>query len=102
MDTLNVYIFACLNFRRFDKTGGFTRIWIPILGMQFLHYTFYSCNSYFFIFRENMHSTKNVYADSILSVAGKTPLLVGDMLVNFWDILSEASKSSASWDMGGQ
>ena len=36
-----------------------------------------------------------------LYLAGKTPLLVGDMLVNFWDILSETSKSSACWDMGG-
>ena len=28
------------------------------------------------------------------------PLLVGDMLVNFGDILQETSKSSSCWDMG--
>ena len=36
-----------------------------------------------------------------LCLAGKTPLLVGDILVYFVDILPETSKSSACWDMGG-
>ena len=36
-----------------------------------------------------------------LDLAGKTPLLVGDILVNFEDTLTETSKSSACWDMGG-
>ena len=34
-------------------------------------------------------------------LAGKTPSLVRDMLVNFGDILQETSKSSACCDMGG-
>ena len=34
------------------------------------------------------------------SLAGKTPLLAGDMLINFGDFLPETSKSSAYWDMG--
>ena len=36
-----------------------------------------------------------------LYLAGKTLFLVGDMLVNIGDILSETSRSSACWDMGG-
>ena len=36
-----------------------------------------------------------------LYLAGKTPLLIGDMLVNFGNILPDTSKSSACWDMGG-
>ena len=36
-----------------------------------------------------------------LYLAKKTPVLVGDMLVNFGDILPETSKSSACWDIGG-
>ena len=36
----------------------------------------------------------------LLYLAGKTPLLVRDMLVNFRDILPETSKSSACWNTG--
>ena len=36
-----------------------------------------------------------------LYLAGETPLLVRDMLINFGDILPETSKSSACWDIGG-
>ena len=35
-----------------------------------------------------------------LHLARKPCLLVGDMLVNFGDILSETSKCSACWDIG--
>ena len=35
-----------------------------------------------------------------LNLAGNLLLLVGDMLVNFGDILAETSKSSVFWDMG--
>ena len=35
-----------------------------------------------------------------LYLAGKTPLVVGDMLVSFGDILPETNKCSACWDMG--
>ena len=35
-----------------------------------------------------------------LYLAGKTHLLVGDMLVNFGNILPETNKSSACWGMG--
>ena len=30
---MNVDIFACMNFREFDKTGNFARIYIRILGI---------------------------------------------------------------------
>ena len=33
--------------------------------------------------------------------AGNAPLLVGDMLVRFGDILPETSQNSACWDIGG-
>ena len=36
-----------------------------------------------------------------LYLAGKTPLLIGDMQVNLVDILPETSKSSACWDVDG-
>ena len=49
----------------------------------------------------NLHIMVEIFSLDNLSLAGKTPLLVGDMLVNFWDILPETSKSSAWWDMGG-
>ena len=35
------------------------------------------------------------------NLAGKTPLLVRDLLVNLWDILPETGKSRACWDMDG-
>ena len=34
-------------------------------------------------------------------LAGKPLLLIGDILVNFGDVLPETSKSSACWDVGG-
>ena len=39
--------------------------------------------------------------NNLYSTNKETPLLVGDMLVNFGDILPETNKSSACWDMGG-
>ena len=36
----------------------------------------------------------------ILCLGGKSPLLVRNNQVNFGDILSETSKSSAFWDIG--
>ena len=53
----------------------------------------------------NMSNSKFAHYGSNLSLdkcwAGKTPLLVRDMSVNFQDILPETSKSRACWDMGG-
>ena len=49
----------------------------------------------------NLHIVARIFSLDNLSLPGKTPLLVGDMLVNFGDILPETSKSSACWDMGG-
>ena len=43
----------------------------------------------------------HIVAMDNLYLAGKTPLLAGDMLVNFGDILPKTSKSNAFWDMGG-
>ena len=42
-----------------------------------------------------------IFSFDKLYLAGKKPLLVRDMLVNFEDILPETSKSSACLDMGG-
>ena len=50
---------------------------------------------------KDLHIMAGIVTLDNLSLAGETPLLVGDMLVNFGDILQETSKSSACWDMGG-
>ena len=47
-----------------------------------------------------MHIMAGIFSMGKLYLAGKAPLLVGDMVVNFGDILPETSKSSACWDMG--
>ena len=49
----------------------------------------------------NLHIMAGIFLLDNPSLAGKTPLLVEYMLVNFGDILPETSKSSACWDMGG-
>ena len=49
----------------------------------------------------NLHIVARIFSLDNLSLAGKTPSLVGDMLVNIGDILPETSRSSACWDMGG-
>ena len=49
----------------------------------------------------NLHIVAGMLSMDNLYLAGKTPLLVRDMLVNFGDILPEISKSSAFWDMDG-
>ena len=41
-----------------------------------------------------------IFSLDILCLEGKTPLLLRNIQVNFGDILSETSKSSAFWDMG--
>ena len=47
----------------------------------------------------NLHNMAGISSMDNLYLAGKTPLLVGDMLVNFGDILPEIIKSSACWGM---
>ena len=49
----------------------------------------------------NLHIMTGIFSMDDLYLAGKTPLLVGDMLVNFGEILPGTSKSRACWDMGG-
>ena len=49
----------------------------------------------------NLHSMAGIFSIDNLYLAGKAPLLVGDMLINFRDILPETSKSSAYLDMVG-
>ena len=46
----------------------------------------------------NVHVMAGIF--SLDNLAGKIPLLVGDMLVDFGGILPETSKGSACWDMG--
>ena len=48
----------------------------------------------------NVHIMAGIFSMDNLYLAGKTPLLAGDMLVNFGDTLPETSKSSACWNMG--
>ena len=49
----------------------------------------------------NLHIVAGIFQLDNLYLAGKTPLLVGDMLDNFGDILPETSKISACLDMIG-
>ena len=49
----------------------------------------------------NLHIMAGMISMDNLYLAGKTPLLVGDMLVNFRDIMKKTSESSAFWYMGG-
>ena len=49
---------------------------------------------------ERLHFMAGLFLLDFLYLAGKTPLLVQKMLVNFLDILPETSKTSACWDMG--
>ena len=48
----------------------------------------------------NLHIMGRIFSLDNLYLAGKTPSLVGDMLVNLGDILPETSKSSACSDAG--
>ena len=50
---------------------------------------------------QDLHIIVGIFSMDNLYLAGKTPLLVMGMLVNFGEILPETSKSSACWDMGG-
>ena len=50
---------------------------------------------------EKLHILIGIFQLDNQSLVENTPLLVGDMLVNFEDIPPETSKSSACWDMGG-
>ena len=50
---------------------------------------------------ENVHIIAGLFSMNNLYLTGNSPLLFGDMLVKFGDILLETSKSSACWDMGG-
>ena len=49
----------------------------------------------------NLHIMAGFLSKDNLYLAGKYPLLVVSMLVNFGDIPPETSKSSACWNMGG-
>ena len=49
---------------------------------------------------ENLHILVGICPLDNLYLAAKTPLLVGEVLVSFGDVLPETSKSSACWDMG--
>ena len=55
----------------------------------------------FIVLSRYLHITAGFFSFDSLYLAGKTPLLIGDMLINFWDMLPETSKSSACWGMGG-
>ena len=48
----------------------------------------------------NLHIMAGIFSIRNPYLAGKTFLLVRDMLVNFVDIMPETSKNSACWDMG--
>ena len=48
-----------------------------------------------------LHIMAGIFSTNYIYLVGKNPLLVGDMLVNFEDVLQETSKSRAWWDMGG-
>ena len=49
----------------------------------------------------NSHVAARIFSLNNLYLAGKNPLLFGEMLVNFRYNQPETSKSSACWDMGG-
>ena len=49
----------------------------------------------------NVHIMARIFSFDNLYLAGKTPLLVREMIVNIRDIPLEPKKSSASWHMGG-
>ena len=48
----------------------------------------------------NLHIMAEIFSMDNLFSAVKTPLLVGDMMVNFGDIMLETSNSSGCWDSG--
>ena len=50
---------------------------------------------------ENVYILAGICPLDNLYLTGKPPLLVGDMMANFGDILPETSKSSACWEMRG-
>ena len=50
---------------------------------------------------ENVRILAGILPLDMIYSGGKTPLLVGDVLVNFGDTLPETSKSSACWDIDG-
>ena len=50
---------------------------------------------------KTFHIMAGIFSINNLYSAGKPPLLVGDMLVNFGDILPQTSKSSACRVMDG-
>ena len=49
---------------------------------------------------KSLHILAGILSLDILYLGGKSPLLMRNIQVNFWDILPKTSKSSAFWDMG--
>ena len=49
---------------------------------------------------KDLHIIADIFSLDDVYLAGKSPLLVRNKLLNLWDILPKTSKSSKLWDIG--